>query len=82
MGIMKWLEEFTKATDVEQALRNKQALDATTCSIMMADAKGTIVYANSSVKALLKANEKALREVLPNFSVDTGVSLIYLTAKL
>ncbi len=70
MGIMKWLEEFTKATDVEQALRNKQALDATTCSIMMADAKGTIVYANSSVKALLKANEKALREVLPNFSAD------------
>ena len=28
MGIMTWLEDFTKATDVNQALRNKQALDA------------------------------------------------------
>ena len=33
MGIMTWLEDFTKATDANQALRNKQALDATRCCI-------------------------------------------------
>jgi len=70
MGIMTWLEDFTKATDVNQALRNKQALDSTTCCIMMADADRNIVYANQSVKNLLKENEKALQAVLPSFSAD------------
>ena len=70
MGIMTWLEEFTKATDVEQALRNKQALDATTCCIMMADADRNIIYANQSVKTLLKENERKLQAVLPSFSAD------------
>ncbi|HAA97724.1 MAG TPA: methyl-accepting chemotaxis protein, partial [Alteromonas macleodii] len=70
MGIMTWLEDFTKATDVNQALRNKQALDATTCCIMMADADRNIIYANQSVKSLLKENEKKLQAVLPSFSAD------------
>ena len=70
MGIMTWLEDFTKATDANQALRNKQALDATTCCIMMADAERNIIFANKSVKDLLKANEKKLQELLPSFSAD------------
>lgn len=70
MGIMTWLGDFTKATDVNQALRNKQALDATTCCIMMADADRNIIYANQSVKTLLKENEKKLQAVLPSFSAD------------
>lgn len=70
MGIMTWLEDFTKATDANQALRNKQALDATTCCIMMADAERNIIFANQSVKDLLKANEKKLQELLPSFSAD------------
>ena len=70
MGIMTWLEDFTKATDLNQALRNKQALDATTCCIMMADAERNIIYANQSVKTLLKENEKKLQAVLPSFSAD------------
>lgn len=70
MGIMTWLEDFTKATDVNQALRNKQALDATTCCIMMADADRNIIYANQAVRSLLKENEKKLQAVLPNFSAD------------
>ena len=70
MGIMTWLEDFTKATDANQALRNKQALDATTCCIMMADAERNIIFANKSVKDLLKANEKKMQELLPSFSAD------------
>ncbi|MBT3134369.1 PAS domain S-box protein [Alteromonas sp. ALT199] len=70
MGIMTWIEDFSKATDVKQALRNKQALDATTCCIMMADSDRNIIYANESVKALLKENEKKLQSVLPSFSAD------------
>ena len=70
MGIMTWLEDFTKATDANQALRNKQALDATTCCIMMADAERNIIFANQSVKDLLKANEKKLQTLLPSFSAD------------
>jgi methyl-accepting chemotaxis protein len=70
MGIMTWIEDFTKATDANQALRNKQALDATTCCIMMADAERNIIFANKSVKDLLKANEKKLQELLPSFSAD------------
>ncbi|WP_420934704.1 methyl-accepting chemotaxis protein [Alteromonas sp. A081] len=70
MGIMTWLEDFTKTTDANQALRNKQALDATTCCIMMADAERNIIFANKSVKDLLKANEKKLQALFPSFSAD------------
>ena len=73
MGVMTWLDEFTSATDAKQSQRNEQALNATTCCIMMADADRNIIYANEAVKKLLKDNEKKLQAILPTFSADNLV---------
>ena len=73
MGVMTWLDEFSSATDAKQALRNKQALKATTCCIMMADANRNIIFANDAVQKLLKDNESKLKAILPNFSADNLV---------
>ncbi len=73
MGVMTWLDEFTSATDAKQSQRNEQALNATTCCIMMADADRNIIYANEAVKKLLKDNEQKLKAILPTFSADNLV---------
>ena len=59
MGVMTWLDEFSSATDAKQALRNKQALKATTCCIMMADANRNIIFANDAVQKLLKTMNRS-----------------------
>ncbi|MBE8718367.1 methyl-accepting chemotaxis protein [Cellvibrio polysaccharolyticus] len=46
------------------------ALDATSSSVMIADAGRIIVYMNEAVKKLLREAEADIREVLPHFSVD------------
>lgn len=73
MGVMTWLEDFSSATDAKQAQRNKQALNATTCCIMMADANRNIIFVNDAVQKLLKDNESKLKAVLPNFSASNLV---------
>jgi len=45
------------------------ALDATSSSVMVADADRNIVYMNTAVEHLLKEAEADIREVLPHFSV-------------
>ena len=71
---MNLLNMFRKsASDMEQehhALRSVQALEASSTAFMMADANRNIVYANQSVRRLLKLVEKDIQAVLPNFSAD------------
>jgi methyl-accepting chemotaxis protein len=55
----------------EAALANarlKQALDAVTANVMVADSSNTIIYTNPAVDSMLRAAESDLRKDLPNFS--------------
>ena len=56
--------------DAVAAVRSRIALDRVSASIMMADADGTILYANASLTAMLKAAEADLKEALPGFDPD------------
>ncbi|MET0355149.1 MAG: methyl-accepting chemotaxis protein [Cellvibrio sp.] len=54
----------------ESNARVKQALDATSSSVMMADVNRNIIYMNRAVAAMLREAEADLRKALPHFSVD------------
>ena len=70
MGMFDWINTEASRENRIQLLRKSQAVDASTCCIMMADADRTIVYANNAVKKLLKVNEAELQKALPHFSAD------------
>jgi methyl-accepting chemotaxis protein len=62
--------------DAAQAAENqrvRQALDASSTNVMIADADGQIVYANTAVQDMMRRNESELRKVLPSFSVTSMV---------
>lgn len=69
MQIMKGAikEGFVEA---ESNSRVKQALDATSSNVMVADVNRNIVYMNKAVINMLRAAETDIRAVLPNFAVD------------
>ena len=50
--------------------RVKQALDATSSNVMLADNARNIIYMNKAVEAMLRRVEPDLRKALPNFSTD------------
>lgn len=50
--------------------RIKQALDATSSNVMLADAGRNIIYMNKAVVSMLREAEADLRKALPHFSVD------------
>ena len=54
----------------QENLRVKQALDATSSNVMLADKDRNIVYMNKSVESMLRGVESDLRKALPHFSVD------------
>lgn len=54
----------------ESNARVKQALDATSSNVMLADINRNIIYMNKSVEATLRIAEQDIRAVLPHFSVD------------
>lgn len=54
-----------------QALRIKQALDASTVNMMIADAENNIVHMNKSVIRMLKNAEADLKRDLPDFDSAT-----------
>jgi methyl-accepting chemotaxis protein len=70
-------EEMARAErDAALAAENqrvRQALDASSTNVMIADTDGNIVYANTSVQEMLRRNEAELRKTLPSFSVATMV---------
>jgi len=50
--------------------RIKQALDATSSNVMIADSNRNIVFMNKAVEHMLRGVELELRKVLPHFSVE------------
>ena len=71
MNLLNMFRKSASAMEQEQhALRSVQALEASSTAFMMADANRNIVYANQSVRRLLKQVEKDIQAVLPNFSAD------------
>lgn len=66
------LRERNERDAVVQAenTRIRQALDVATTNVMVADADYNIVYANASLKGMLKAAQSDLRKDLPRFDAD------------
>jgi methyl-accepting chemotaxis protein len=54
----------------ETAQRVNNALDHTTTGVMIADAKGTIIYMNKAIVAMFKEAEADIRKDLPDFRPD------------
>ena len=52
------------------ALRSRIALDRVSANIMMADAEGTITYANGALLEMFKAAEADIRKAFPGFDAD------------
>ncbi len=59
----------TKRT-ADEMTRVKIALDNVSTGVMIANSDRTIIYANNSVKRILKGAESALRTQLPNFDAE------------
>lgn len=55
--------------------RIRQALDVTNTNVMVADAEYNIVYANASLKGMLKAAQSDLRKDLPRFDADRIIGI-------
>jgi HAMP domain-containing protein len=54
----------------DETLRIKIALDNVSTGVMIANSERNIIYANHSVKRILKGAESAIRQQLPNFDAE------------
>jgi methyl-accepting chemotaxis protein len=54
----------------DEMTRIKIALDGAATAVMIADPSRTIIYANTSVKRVLKEAEADIQQVLPSFNAD------------
>jgi methyl-accepting chemotaxis protein len=59
----------------DETLRIKIALDNVSTGVMIADNGRNIIYANHSVKRILKGAEPAIRKQLPNFDADNMIGV-------
>jgi methyl-accepting chemotaxis protein len=59
----------------DETLRIKIALDNVSTGVMIANSDRSIIYANHSVKRILKGAESAIRQQLPNFDADNMVGV-------
>jgi methyl-accepting chemotaxis protein len=61
----------------DETLRIKIALDNVSTGVMIANSERNIIYANHSVKRILKGAEVAIRQQLPNFDAENmlGVNI-------
>ena len=59
----------------DEMTRIKIALDNVSTGVMIADSSRTIIYANHSVRRILKGAEAAIRRQLPNFDADHMVGI-------
>jgi methyl-accepting chemotaxis protein len=55
---------------IVESIRFRQALDAVSSSVMIANNDGVIEYVNEANKQILRAAEEDIRKDLPQFSVD------------
>ncbi|WP_082627185.1 methyl-accepting chemotaxis protein [Colwellia sp. TT2012] len=70
---LEWQDVTAARQNSIEVGRLTSTMEGMTTNIMMADTQGNIVYANPSVKTMLRRREATLRTVLPSFSVDTMV---------
>lgn len=69
----------------DETMRIKKALDKASTSVMIADARGTVIYLNASMNTLLTEAEGAIRQAIPGFraaSVLGGSLELLLAPKL
>jgi methyl-accepting chemotaxis protein len=59
----------------DEMTRIKIALDNVSTGVMIADGGRNIIYANHSVKKILKGAESAIKKQLPNFDADNMVGV-------
>ncbi len=59
----------------DETLRIKIALDNVSTGVMIANTERTIIYANQSVKRILKGAESEIKKQLPNFDADNMVGV-------
>lgn len=67
-GMLESLQDGAKSA--KENMRLRQALDATSSNVMIADVNRNIVYMNKSVEVMLRNVESEMRKVLPQFTVD------------
>jgi methyl-accepting chemotaxis protein len=65
----------TERKQADETLRIKIALDNVSTGVMIANTERTIIYANNSVKKILKGAEAAIRKQLPNFDADKMIGV-------
>ncbi|PKI16140.1 methyl-accepting chemotaxis protein [Colwellia sp. 12G3] len=70
---LEWQDVTSARAKSIEVGRLTSTIEGMTTNVMMADTKGNIVYANPSVKTMLRRREAKLRTALPSFSVDTMV---------
>ncbi len=70
---LEWQDVTAAREKSVEVGRLTSAVEGMTTNLMMADKGGNIVYANPSVKNMLRRREVQLQAVLPSFRVDTMV---------
>ena len=73
--VIKYASDITEQKELEKASRKAadlaSALKVCQANVMIADKDLNIVFVNDRVHSMLKAREKDLQTVLPNFAVDS-----------
>jgi methyl-accepting chemotaxis protein len=75
MQIKLGFEVAETKRQADETLRIKIALDNVSTGVMIANNERTIIYANNSVKRILKGAEAAIRKQLPNFDAANMVGV-------
>ncbi|WP_448214263.1 methyl-accepting chemotaxis protein [Colwellia sp. MEBiC06753] len=70
---LEWQDVTQARSKAVEVGRLMSTVEGMTTNLMMADTKGNIVYANPSVKNMLRRREADLQKVLPSFKVDNIV---------
>jgi methyl-accepting chemotaxis protein len=79
-GMAQMQRQLKKQIEEERAQsiangRIRSALDNVSGNVMVADAKGDVIYVNKAIEAMLKHAEHDIRKVLPQYSQALGTNL-------
>jgi len=77
LGIKLGFEINDTKQEFVRSQRIKVALDKVSSNIMLADARGEIIYANDAVINMMRVAQEDIREQLPNFDAESLVGSNY-----
>jgi len=77
LGIKLGFEINDTKQQMVRSQRIKVALDKVSSNIMLADARGEIIYANDAVIQMMRVAQEDVREQLPNFDAEALVGSNY-----